>query len=99
MYKRQGYDTTNYLKARDFDSGSSNHILTNSTIELNFLVPAQVGYGNVFADKTSAVDDAIFRLNQTVLGYVESGEIESQTMDIVDVPSLWDLTSFEVIVW
>jgi hypothetical protein len=94
-----GYDTTNWVKMRDFDGSSSNTILPNSSVEINFLVPSQVGYGSVFANQTDAINDAIYRLNQTIAGYVESGDIDTQTTEIVDVPTMWDLAPLEVRIW
>ena len=74
-------------------------ILPNSSVELNFLVPSQVGYGLVFSNQTDAINDAVQRLNQTISGYVESGDIETETTEIVDVPTMWDLQPLEVRVW
>ncbi len=96
---RFGYDTTNWVKARDFDGSSSNTILPNSSVELNFLVPSQVGYGGVFSNQTDAINDAINRLNQTIAGYVDSGDIETETTEIMDVPTMWGLKPLEVRIW
>ncbi len=97
--ERLGYDTTNWVKIREFDGGSSNMILPNSSVELNFLVPSQVGYGLVFSNQTAAMNDAVQRLNQTISGYVESGDIDTETTEIVDVPTMWDLQPLEVRIW
>ncbi len=97
--ERFSTDTRNYVKARDFDGSSSNLILPDSFVSVNFLVPAQVGYGDVFPNQTAAEQDAIQRLNETVRGYVEGGEIETQTTEIVNVPTMWGLTEMEVRVW
>ncbi len=73
--------------------------LPYTSIEKHILIPSQVGYGELFDNRSAALDDAEERLEQTLGDYVEATEIDTGTVSTGNQPYLWGPASVKLVVW
>jgi hypothetical protein len=96
----------NFVWARDFQpagwTSPFDAILRWSKVEYTILIPAAVGYGDVFANQTVAIEDA----RQRLIALLESYDVEFHPADVrIDQRStaglrwLWGPSLIKVIVW
>lgn len=96
----------NYVWVRDFQpTGSTslyNEILPWSSIEYTILVPAAVGYGDVFANRTQAIEDAVQRLLTLLQSYgieFDPGQVQIQDKTVGGIRWLWGPSLFKLSAW
>jgi hypothetical protein len=93
----------NYIWMRDFQPDGStsvlNKILPWSSLEYTYLVKAIVGYGRTFATESEAIQDAIFRLNQSLGAEIAATQIQTGVSAIPEIPYLWGPSIFTLEVW
>jgi hypothetical protein len=70
-----------------------------SIVEYSFLIPSQVGYGDVFENETDATEDAEKRLNQTLGSFASATIIQKDSFRVGGVPYMYGPFSFRVNVW
>ncbi len=98
------FDTSvlNYIKMDDL-AGSGGptfyYYLPETSLEYSIWVPSMVGYGEVNATEQGALDDAEFRLNQTLGKYIEATSISTDVSSVSGIPTLWGPARLEVRVW
>ncbi len=71
----------------------------NSLVYYTFLVPSQVGYGNTFSNRTDALDDAKQRLMNILGDFISAENIQTNSIGVGKVPTLWGPSIAEVYVW
>jgi len=71
----------------------------NSLVYYTFLIPSQVGYGDTFLNRTAALDDAKQRLNNILGTFVSAQNIQTNSIGVGRVPTLWGPSIAEVYVW
>lgn len=71
----------------------------NSLVDYTFLIPSQVGYGNVFNTSLEAADDARERLLDLLSGYITAEEIAIENKSIGGIKWLWGPSLFKVSTW
>lgn len=105
-FVRFGYDTNpeGVLIAGDnkFELNFTNGYAINPANSLGhttFLVPASVGYGNIFDTDSEAVDDAVERL-ETLLGEdVSTTDIIVESVSVAGVPNMWGPARIKLEMW
>ncbi len=90
--------TPNYIMIEDYTC-SDCYILPESSLEHHIWVPSMVGYGDVNETEQGAIDDAAYRLNQTLGKYAEATSIRTEISSVAGIPSLWGPARVEVRVW
>jgi len=97
---------TNFVRVRDFqlDGTTSpyNEILPWSSVEYTILVPAAVGYGDVFANRTQAIDDAKQRLLAHLANYgieFNPTDVQIQDRSVAGIRWLWGPSLLKLSVW
>jgi len=105
-FARFGYDTSTdgVLIDNDnkFELNFSNGYAvnpTNSLGEVTFLIPASVGYGDVFENETNATDDAIQRLEDLLGEDVSAVDINVDSISVAGIPFMWGPANIRVGVW
>lgn len=74
-------------------------ILPQTSIEKRMLVSSQVGYGNLFANKSASLEDAKQRLEEQLGEYADATSIESDTLSTGNQPYLWGPASVKLVIW
>lgn len=74
-------------------------VLPESSIEQHVLVPSQVGYGDLFENRSAAVDDARERLREALGRYADATSIDSDTLSTGNQPYLWGPASVKLVIW
>jgi hypothetical protein len=70
-----------------------------SIVEYKFLIPSQVGYGDVFNTSDQAVGDANLRLNQVLGSFASATVLQNESFRVGGVPYMYGPFSFRVNVW
>ncbi len=70
-----------------------------SIVSYTVLIDNSVPYGEVFLTREEAVNDAIKRLNETLGDFVKVLEIDKQTIELSNVPSLWGPVNVELFIY
>ncbi len=94
LYQITG-DNTIYMEDETVD----NDFLPESSFEYTQLVPSQVGYGDTFQNRSSARDDAVERLNETLGPFVTSTELQATSFSVNNVPWLFGPVTMDLEVW
>ncbi|OGI12115.1 hypothetical protein A3K64_02140 [Candidatus Micrarchaeota archaeon RBG_16_36_9] len=96
----------NTIRVGDKDGGrylntEPNSLMGNrrSIVEYSFLIPSQVGYGDVFENQNDAISDAEGRLNDTLGSFASATVIEKDSFRVGGVPYMYGPFSFRVNVW
>ena len=94
------FDTSilNYIRVSDTGCGDC-FILPETSLEYSIWIPSMVSYGQVNETEQGAIDDAVYRLNQTLGKYAEATSIQTETSSVAGIPSLWGPARMEVRVW
>ncbi|MFC2143852.1 hypothetical protein ACFLQO_00615 [Candidatus Aenigmatarchaeota archaeon] len=94
------YDTSvlNYIETEDTGCNDC-YILPETSLEYSIWIPSMVSYGQVNETEQGALDDAAYRLNQTLGKYAEATSIKTDTSSVSGIPSLWGPARVEVRVW
>ena len=71
----------------------------NSFVYFTSLVPNLVPYGGTFDTEQDALDDAEDRLNSMLGNAIEALEVDTSTLSVSNVPSLWGPLIFQVHSW
>jgi hypothetical protein len=97
---------TNFVRVRDFQPDGStspyNEILPWSSIEYTILIPAAVGYGDVFANRTQAIEDAKQRVLNLLASYgieLEAKDVRIQDRTTAGIRWLWGPSLIKLSVW
>jgi hypothetical protein len=97
---------TNVVRVGDKDDGryldaSGTAYMGNkrSIVEYTFLVPSQVGYGDVFNTSNEAVDNATKRLNEKLGSFASATILQNQSFKVGGVPYMYGPYRFKVNVW
>lgn len=105
-FVRFGYSTEplNILISSDnkFELNFTNGYSINplgSLGESTFLVPASVGYGDVFPNETSATNDAIQRLQDILGDDISAMEMVVDSVRVAGVPYMWGPVSARIRTW
>lgn len=94
------FDTSilNYIEVSD--TGCSEcEIIPETSLEYSIWIPSMVPYGQVNETEQGALDDATYRLNQTLGKYADATSIQTETSSVAGIPSLWGPARMEVRVW
>jgi len=67
--------------------------------DVTFLVPASVGYGDVFENETDATNDAIQRLQDVLGDDISAMEMLVDSIRVAGVPYMWGPVSARVKTW
>jgi hypothetical protein len=70
-----------------------------SIIEYTFLIPSQVGYGDIFEIENDALIDAENRLNQTLGSFASATVIQKDSFKVGGVPFMYGPFDFRVNTW
>ena len=70
-----------------------------SIVEYTFLIPSQVGYGDVFENQINATQNATDRLNLILGSYSTSADIMTENYSVSNVPYMWGPSSVRVRLW
>jgi len=96
----------NTIRVGDKDGGrylntDPNSLMGNrrSIVEYSFLIPSQVGYGDVFENQNDATSDAERRLNDTLGSFASATVIQKDSFRVGGVPYMYGPFSFRVNVW
>jgi len=87
----------NYIRIEDTNPVCP--ILPESSLEQHIRIPSMVSYGDVNETEQGAIDDAAYRLNQTLGKYAVATSIQTETSSVAGIPSLWGPARVEVRVW
>lgn len=71
----------------------------NSLADYTVLIPAQVGYGNVFNTTEEAANDAMQRLIALLSKYITPEEVVIQNRSVTGIRWLWGPSLFKVLAW
>jgi len=102
-----GLNMNNTVRAADKDS-SGRYLITDPTaymgnvrsiVEYTFLIPSQVGYGDVFENETDAAQNATNRLTDILGKYATSADIQTENYTVSNVPHMWGPANIKVRVW
>jgi len=102
-----GLNMNNTVRAADKDS-SGRYLITDPTtymgnkrsiVEYTFLIPSQVGYGDVFNTSTYAANDAINRLTSILGSYATSADIKTENYTVSNVPYVWGPANIKIRLW
>lgn len=96
---RAFYNTTGNNTIYMEDDVQKDVFVPESSFEYTMLVPAQVGYGDTFPNRSAANTDAKRRLNETLGPFVESTELTSTPLNVNNVPWLFGPVTVEIEVW
>ncbi len=97
-----GGETTEYwFQDECFDGEQRDHcdILPESGLEVEIGLPSQVGYGRLFDNRSSAVDDAERRLEEQLGQFAEATDIEDDTLSTGGQPYLWGPATVRLVIW
>jgi hypothetical protein len=94
------YNTSesNNIMVEDTGCGDCD-ILPETSLDYSIWLPSMVSYGHVNETEQGAIDDAAYRLNQTLGKYAEATSIQTETSSVAGIPSLWGPARMEVRVW
>jgi hypothetical protein len=90
--------TTNDIRMEDTACNDC-YLLPESSLEYRIWIPSSVGYGDVNETLQEALDDAVWRLNETLGKYAVATSIAKETYSVSGVPSMWGPAVLEVRVW
>lgn len=102
-----GLNMNNTVRAADKDS-TDRYLITDPTtymgnkrsiVEYTFLIPSQVGYGDVFNTSTYAANDAINRLTSILGSYATSADIKTENYTVSNVPYVWGPANIKIRLW
>lgn len=88
----------NYIEVDDTGCAFCD-ILPETSLEYAIWIPSMVSYGEVNETEQGALDDSVYRLNQTLGKYAEATSIQTETSSVAGIPSLWGPSRMEVRVW
>jgi hypothetical protein len=71
----------------------------NSLGEATFLIPASVGYGDLFENESDAINDAIQRLESLLGEDISAVDITVESLSVAGVPYMWGPVDVRVRVW
>lgn len=94
------YNTDNLNKVKLYDSGPSViEFYPESTFQWTVWAPSQVGYGQLYANRSDAIDDAEERLKNKLGPFVDATGIDTGTVSTGNQPYLWGPASIRLVVW
>ncbi len=71
----------------------------NSLGEATFLIPASVGYGDLFENESDAINDAIQRLTSLLGEDISAVDITVESLSVAGVPYMWGPVEVRLRVW
>lgn len=93
------YDVNEENTLRFDDTASDREFLPWSTFQWTLWVPSQVGYGDVFENRSAAVEDAEERLEDKMGKFVDATGIETGELSTGSQPYLWGPASVKLVIW
>lgn len=89
----------NRIEMDDIDGDPPRSYLPESTFEWSVWTSSQVGYGDLYPNRSAAVRDAENRLEDVLGPFVNATGIDTGTVSTGDQPYLWGPASVELVIW
>jgi len=83
----------------DVDSSPERSYLPELTFQWTIWVPSQVGYGELFENRSNALDDAKERLENRMGRFVDATGIDTGSLSTGNQPYLWGPASVKLVIW
>lgn len=92
-------DSTNRIIMEDTDYSPERSYLPESTFQWTVWAPSQVGYGDLFENRSAALEDAKKRLQDEMGEFIDATGIETGSLSTGDQPYLWGPASVKLVIW
>lgn len=92
-------DRSNRVIMEDVDSSPDRAYLPESTFQWTVWAPSQVGYGELFENRSDALEDARQRLEDQMGQFIDATGIETGTLSTGNQPYLWGPASVKLVIW